>query len=73
MPYEPVSLQPATIPGLTKKEKIAGHEVTLEDTVLFPEGGGQPDDRGTISGVAVTRVRRAGTEAVHFIPGECHD
>ena len=40
---------------LSKKEKIDGFEVILEDTVLFPEGGGQPDDRGTIAGMPVTR------------------
>ncbi len=33
--------------------------VVLEDTVLFPEGGGQPADRGTVAGVAVTDVRRS--------------
>ncbi len=32
--------------------------VALEDTVLYPEGGGQPADHGTISGVAVSHVER---------------
>lgn len=43
-------------------------EVILEDTVLFPEGGGQPDDHGTINGIEVTRVIRRGASAVHYIP-----
>lgn len=43
-------------------------ELTLEDTVLFPEGGGQPDDRGTINGIEVMRVIRQGANAVHFVP-----
>lgn len=30
----------------------------LADTVLYPEGGGQPADRGWLSGVAVEDVRR---------------
>ncbi|PIK54334.1 putative alanyl-tRNA editing protein Aarsd1-B [Apostichopus japonicus] len=30
-----------------KKEQISGYDVICDDTVLFPEGGGQPDDRGT--------------------------
>jgi len=24
-----------------KKEKVKGYEIILEDTILFPEGGGQ--------------------------------
>jgi Ser-tRNA(Ala) deacylase AlaX len=42
------------------------YEVVLDDTVLFPEGGGQPYDRGTINGVEVLRVLRRGAVAVHF-------
>lgn len=50
-----------------KVEVIEGYEVILNDTVLFPEGGGQPDDRGTMNGVPVLRVTRKGAEAIHFI------
>lgn len=32
--------------------------VVLADTILYPEGGGQPADRGWIAGVAVEDVRR---------------
>ncbi|XP_062520178.1 alanyl-tRNA editing protein Aarsd1-like [Corticium candelabrum] len=46
--------------------KLDGYEVILGDTVLFPEGGGQPDDRGTIDEVFVERVIRRGGEAVHY-------
>ena len=31
--------------------------VQLSDTVLFPEGGGQPSDTGTIAGVPVSDVQ----------------
>uniref|UniRef100_A0A2P2I714 Alanyl-tRNA editing protein Aarsd1-like n=1 Tax=Hirondellea gigas TaxID=1518452 RepID=A0A2P2I714_9CRUS len=31
-----------------KAKEIECYEVLFEDTVLFPEGGGQPDDRGTV-------------------------
>lgn len=48
----------------------AAYEVVLEDTVLFPEGGGQPDDRGTINGIEVIRVVRQGGHAIHYIPEE---
>ncbi|NXE70596.1 AASD1 protein, partial [Calcarius ornatus] len=49
-------------------EPVSGFQVVLEDTILFPEGGGQPDDRGLIGDVPVLRVTRRGSEAVHFVP-----
>ena len=38
--------------------------VTLSDTVLFPEGGGQPCDTGTMAGLPVTAVQ---APAVHTV------
>lgn len=52
---------------LGKKEILDGFEVVLEDTILFPEGGGQPWDHGTIAGKEVIQVIRRGTDAVHFL------
>ncbi|KAM6163144.1 alanyl-tRNA editing protein Aarsd1 isoform 1-T1 [Rhynchocyon petersi] len=49
-----------------KKEVVSGFQVVLEDTLLFPEGGGQPDDRGTIDDISVLRVTRRGSQAEHF-------
>jgi Ser-tRNA(Ala) deacylase AlaX len=37
--------------------------IVLVDTCLYPEGGGQPCDGGSVGGVPVTRVDR--------LPGEC--
>ncbi|XP_059152647.1 alanyl-tRNA editing protein Aarsd1-like [Physella acuta] len=53
--------------------KIQCFEVILEDTILFPEGGGQPDDRGTINDIPVLRVLRVGENAVHFIQSEIQE
>ncbi|KAG0717148.1 Alanyl-tRNA editing protein Aarsd1-B [Chionoecetes opilio] len=66
-----VSCKPAKIDVVVdgKKKKTACYEVTFEDTILFPEGGGQPDDRGTAGGVEVVRVVRRGGEAVHYLAG----
>eukprot|EP00057_Strongylocentrotus_purpuratus_P032230 XP_787006.2 PREDICTED: alanyl-tRNA editing protein Aarsd1-B [Strongylocentrotus purpuratus] len=50
-----------------RKQNVKGFELILEDTVLFPEGGGQPDDRGTINNVEVLRITRKGADAIHFV------
>ncbi|CAG2058484.1 unnamed protein product [Timema podura] len=50
-----------------KKELLNGFEVILDDTILFPEGGGQPCDRGFLGSVPVVQVSRHGTDAVHFV------
>lgn len=47
-------------------------ELSLHDTPLFPEGGGQPSDIGQIiasNGDAydVTQVNRVGGQAIHYV------
>ena len=39
--------------------QVEGWEVVCEDTVLFPEGGGQNSDRGQLGGRPVLHVRGA--------------
>ncbi|MEE8525984.1 MAG: alanyl-tRNA editing protein [Thermoanaerobaculia bacterium] len=39
----------------------------LDDTVLFPEGGGQPADHGHLGSIAVLDVRRVGGEIRHYL------
>ena len=41
--------------------------VVLEDTVFYPEGGGQPCDLGTVNGVAVLEVQKRDDEIRHFL------
>jgi len=53
-----------------KLEKKKGFEVELEDTILFPEGGGQPDDRGLLNDVSVLKCYRKGDKAFHFVETE---
>ncbi len=43
--------------------------VVLADTILYPEGGGQPADHGTVAGVAVVDVAQAGAAIRHFLAG----
>ncbi|XP_075155537.1 alanyl-tRNA editing protein Aarsd1-A [Haematobia irritans] len=54
-------------PGSSESEEVRGYNVVCEDTILFPEGGGQPCDFGTINGEPVRSVVRKGNEAVHFV------
>nr|XP_015294015.2 alanyl-tRNA editing protein Aarsd1 isoform X2 [Macaca fascicularis] len=63
-----VSCRPAELQteGSNGKKVLSGFHVVLEDTLLFPEGGGQPDDRGTINDISVLRVTRRGEQADHF-------
>jgi alanyl-tRNA synthetase len=39
----------------------------LSDTVLYPEGGGQPADRGWLGEVAVEDVQRRDGQVVHYL------
>jgi alanyl-tRNA synthetase len=40
-------------------------EVVLGETYFYPEGGGQPPDRGTVAGVPVTDVQAADGRVIH--------
>ncbi|KAG0175484.1 Alanyl-tRNA editing protein Aarsd1 [Apophysomyces sp. BC1034] len=49
-----------------KPNKKGFYEVKLYDTILFPEGGGQPSDMGFIDNVKVYDVQRQKLEHVHL-------
>ncbi len=44
-----------------------GFDVVLDQTVFFPEGGGQPSDTGTLGEALVSHVREEGGEVVHSV------
>ena len=66
---EVVSCKPVTrkMELAGKKVTVTGCEVVCADTVLFPEGGGQNSDHGTIDNVRVVAVTRVGSTAVHML------
>lgn len=41
----------------------------LSATAFYPEGGGQPADRGLLGGLDVTDVRKEGDRILHFVSG----
>lgn len=43
------------------------YAVLLSDTVIFPTGGGQPFDQGTINGIPVVECQRRGLDCIHLI------
>lgn len=78
-----ISCQANKVPETSKdkqnrgKKKVAANEpvyaIELKDTILFPEGGGQPYDTGSIvlpdsSKVLVSKVLRDGITALHITP-----
>ena len=59
-------------PGSTSRSRPSARDdgrpyAVLDDTVLYPEGGGQPADRGRLGAVAVVDVQRVEGEIRHFL------
>ncbi|MEC3885543.1 DHHA1 domain-containing protein [Halobacillus sp. HZG1] len=51
-------------------EDERGLYVVLEETAFYPTGGGQPNDEGTLNGVAVFNVEEVDGEVRHYIKEE---
>lgn len=46
---------------------VDGRDVTLAETYFYPEGGGQPADRGSIDGIELETVREREGTVVHTL------
>ena len=46
--------------------KDKGYEILLDRTVIFPEGGGQPSDKGWINDVSVTQAAEKDGQVFHY-------
>lgn len=51
-------------------ERLDDEQVVLETTYFYPEGGGQPADRGTLAGVEVVDVQSRDGAVVHELAQE---
>ena len=61
-----VSLETEVVASRTEGDRPF---VVLADTILYPEGGGQPADRGRIAGVPVEDVRSVEGLIRHYLGG----
>ena len=58
----------AIITSVIRKEEE--YLVTLDQTIFYPEGGGQPSDRGWINEIPVTYVEKKNGEVIHHLRGD---
>ena len=58
---------PETLSFDAEVAAVDGREVTLDGTYFYPEGGGQPADRGVIDDLAVTDVQKSSDGVVHTL------
>ena len=61
--YEQPLLQEANAKVLA----VNGKKVVLDETVFYPEGGGQQEDRGTIAGITVVDVKKVEGVITHLL------
>jgi misacylated tRNA(Ala) deacylase len=52
---------------------VEGNGITLDRTVFYPTGGGQPHDTGTLGDARVVDVRKEGEEVWHVLEGPAPD
>ena len=60
-------LTEASAAVLTCAPEGAGYAVLLDTALLYPEGGGQPSDHGTVAGLPVRALRKTADGVVHLL------
>ncbi|MGX2960060.1 alanyl-tRNA editing protein [Peribacillus sp. JNUCC 23] len=65
--YDDTSIKAWDSEILTVTEKDSHFYVTLQETAFYPEGGGQPSDRGKIAGIDIVDVQVINEEIVHVL------
>lgn len=67
--YEDSHLKTFSATVLACKPGKHGYDVVLDQTAFYPEGGGQPGDRGTLGGVTVTDTHEQSGQVIHYCDG----
>ena len=65
--YADPRLAEFTARAVAIEEANGAWNVELDRTAFYPEGGGQPADRGTLGGAALRDVRKQGDRIIHVL------
>lgn len=57
----------------SNKDENGYYQITLDGTYFYPEGGGQPADKGTINGIEVLDVQKIDNIVYHKLESEPKD
>jgi len=55
---------------IAKVVSIDDKKVKLDKTIFYPEGGGQPGDKGEINGIMVIDTKKDGDDVIHILEKE---
>lgn len=64
--YQDAYLKETTAKVLECRKGKHGYEIVLDRTCFYPEGGGQPGDRGTLNGIPVTDTHEKDGLVLHY-------
>lgn len=64
--YEDAYIKDFTATVLECREEKNGYGILLDQSAFYPEGGGQPSDRGQIDGIEVVDVKEKCGELIHY-------
>ena len=64
--YQDAYLKETTAKVLECRKGKHGYEVVLDRTCFYPEGGGQPGDRGKLNGIPVTDTHEKDGVVLHY-------